>query len=85
MTRSRKQQPESEEGEAATLSWKENTRNSELTAQAPAGGSYILAPFLHCWNVDYREKKGHGRRQLGFANTLGEAKAIAQAHAEGAP
>jgi hypothetical protein len=84
----RRRKPKSsskEENTAAMLSWKENTRNSELTARAPAGGSYILGPFLGCWNVDYCEKKGRGRRQLGFTNTLDEAKALAQAHAEGAP
>jgi hypothetical protein len=64
------------------LIWKENARKSEFTARAPIGGSYILAPFLHCWNVDYREKKGREHQQLGFARTLDEAKAIAQANAE---
>jgi hypothetical protein len=70
--------PVSEESATAALSWKENTRKTEFTARAPLGGSYVLAPFLHCWNVDYRGKRGRGRRQLGFAYTLDEAKAIAE-------
>jgi len=84
-TQRRKQQFESEENATATLSWKENARNGELTARAPAG-SYILSPFLHCWNVDYRKKEGRRSRgtrlQLGFARTLDEAKAIAHAARE---
>jgi hypothetical protein len=73
------QHPVSEESATAALSWKENTRKAEFTARAPLGGSYVLAPFLHCWNVDYRGKRGRGRRQLSFALTLDEAKAIAEA------
>ena len=75
----------SEEGATTPLSWKENGRESEFTARAPIGGRYILSPFLHCWNVDYCEKKSKKRQQLGFAYTFDEAKAIAQAHTGGAP
>jgi hypothetical protein len=78
-TQRRKQQPKSEENAAATLSWKENARKAEFTKRAPSGGRYILSPFLHCWNVDYCEKKSKKRQQLGFACTLDEAKAIAEA------
>jgi hypothetical protein len=78
-----KRRPKPKESAAATLSWKENTRKAEFTARAPTGGSYILSPFLHCWNVDFREKVGTRskgpRQQLGFAHTLDEAKAIAEA------
>jgi HTH-type transcriptional regulator/antitoxin HipB len=77
--------PKLEEGATAALDWKDNTRKSEFTARAPLsiGGSYILSPFLQCWNVDYRKKRGEERQQLGFAHTLDEAKAIAQADSEG--
>jgi hypothetical protein len=79
-----RQQPKLKEDTArkessATMSyWKENTRKAEFTARAPLsiGGSYILSPFFNCWNVDYREKGGRSRRQLGLAHTLDEAKAI---------
>ena len=74
-----KQHPKSEKSAAATLSWKENARKAEFTKRAPSGGRYILSPFLHCWNVDYCEKKSKERQQLGFAYTLDEAKAIAEA------
>jgi hypothetical protein len=67
----------------ATLTWKENVRKSEFTARASLGGHYVLSPFLHYWNVDYRKKRK--RQQLGFAYTLDEAKAIAQAHTGGTP
>ena len=88
-TQRRKPGPKSEEeNTAATLSWKENARNGEFTART-LDGSYILSPFLHCWNVDYRKKEGRRSRgprlQLGFARTLDEAKAIAQTDAGGAP
>jgi hypothetical protein len=64
---------------SAPLSWKENARRRQFTARASFGGSYVLAPFLHYWNVDYRRgKRGWKRQQLGFAYTLGEAKAIAE-------
>src|SRR5262245_40519497 len=79
-TQRRKQQPKSEESAAATLGWKENVRKAEFTKRAPSGGRYILSPFLHCWNVDYSEKKSRTRQQLGFAYTLDEAKAIAEAN-----
>jgi hypothetical protein len=67
------------ESTAAQLNWKCNGHKAEFTARAPLsiGGSYILSPFFNCWNVDYREKGGRSRRQLGFAHTLDEAKAIA--------
>jgi hypothetical protein len=80
-----KQQLKSEENTTATPSWKENARKAEFTKQAPNGGRYILSPVLHCWAVDYCEKKSKERQQLGFADTLDEAKAIAQAHTGGAP
>ena len=83
--RRRKQPPQAKESATAVLTWKENARKSEFTARAPLGGYYILAPFLHCWNVDYCKKRGRGRQQLGFAHTLDEAKAIAQANADAVP
>jgi hypothetical protein len=83
--RKQQQQPEPEKSAAATLTWKENARKSEFTAQAFGGrGRYILAPFLHCWNVDYCKRRGRERQQLGFAYSFDEAKAIAQTHADGA-
>jgi hypothetical protein len=77
----RRESTTQKESTATTSYWKENTRKTEFTARAPLsiGGSYILSPFLNCWNIDYREKRGRSRRQLGFAHTLDEAKAIAQA------
>jgi hypothetical protein len=83
--RRHKQQPQAKESATAALNWKENARKHEFTAWAPPpiGGRYTLSPFLHCWNVDYREKRGQGRRQLGFAYTLDEAKAIAEANNAG--
>jgi len=78
-----KRRPKPTESTTATLSWEENAGKAEFTARAPAGGNYILSPFLHCWNVDYRKKVGARskgpRQQLGFAYTLDEAKAIAEA------
>ena len=82
--RRRKQPPQAKESATAGLTWKENARKSEFTARAPFGGYYILAPFLHCWNVDYCKKRSRERQQLGFAYTLDEAKVIAQAHTGGA-
>jgi hypothetical protein len=79
-----KRRPKSVESATAALTWKENARKAEFTKQAPSGGRYILSPFLHCWNVDYCEKKSKKRQQLGFAYTLDEAEAIAQAHTGGA-
>jgi hypothetical protein len=64
---------------AAAPDWKENARTAEFTKRAPSGGRYILSPFLHCWSVDYCEKKSKKRQQLSFAHTLDEAKAIAEA------
>jgi hypothetical protein len=78
-TQRHKRQPKSDENAAATLNWKENTRRCEFTARALSGGRYILSSFLHCWNVDYCEKKSRARQQLGFALTLDEARAIADA------
>jgi hypothetical protein len=75
----REQQAKSKKNAAAALSWKENARKAEFTKRAPSGGRYILSPFLHCWNVDYCEKKSNKRQQLGFAYTFDEAKAIAEA------
>jgi len=80
--RRRQRRPSSEKSATAALSWEENTRKAEFTKRAPNGGRYILSPFLHCWNVDYCEKKSKERRQLGFALTLNEAKAIAEADSE---
>jgi hypothetical protein len=78
----RKQQRQAKEA-MTPLSWKENTRKPEFTARAPLGGYYILAPFLHCWNVDYRERRGGERRQLGLACTLDEAIAEADSRNKG--
>jgi hypothetical protein len=75
----REQQLKSKKSPAVTPGWKENARKTEFTKQAPGGGRYILSPFLHCWNIDYCEKKSRNRQQLGFALTLDEAKAIAEA------
>jgi len=48
------------------------------------GGEYVISRHIHFWNVDHRKDRGRTRRQLGFAYTLDEAKAIVQADREAA-
>jgi hypothetical protein len=67
-----------------TLKWKDkvNTRGAwSFTARAPhsIGGNYVISQFMCCWNIDYHKRKPRTQRQLGFACTIEEAEAIAQA------
>jgi hypothetical protein len=66
-----------------TLSWKDKVNNRgawSFTARAPRiiGGNYVISQFMHCWNVDYHKKKARTQRQLGFACTIEDAKAVAE-------
>jgi hypothetical protein len=65
-----------------TLNWKTNVDKLQFWARAPRalGGRYVISLVAgEIWNVNHRKQRGKMRRQLGFAYTPEEAKALVQA------
>jgi len=74
-----KRTPEEMTAAAAILEWKQTARKTEFRARVAGGDYYVATPFFHLWDVGFRKRKSRERQQLGFAPTLDEAKAIAEA------
>jgi hypothetical protein len=68
--------PVVEPSEPGQLSWSLRIDN-QRRAKAHVG-YYVISPCLGLWSVDHRQKSRGAQRQLGFADTIEAAKALAQ-------